>query len=60
MFARELWTCVPISVIITTLAAHAYNNEDTISGALFGILSDMDKFIVRHFDTWIVAIPPIR
>lgn len=56
MFAREL-DMRPISVIITTLAAHAYNNEDTISGALFGILSDMDKFIVRHFDTWIVANP---
>lgn len=35
----------PISVIITTLAAHAYNGELTIGTALIAILSRMDQFI---------------
>ena len=47
----------PISVIITTLAAHAYNNQDTIAGALFAILNDMDKFIVYDGTKYIVANP---
>lgn len=56
MFAQEL-DLRPISVIITTLSAHAYNNQDTISGALFAILNDMDKFIVYDGAKWIVANP---
>ncbi|RFC62726.1 nucleotidyltransferase [Fulvimarina endophytica] len=35
----------PISVIITTLAAHAYGGELTIGKALVSILSRMDQFI---------------
>ena len=35
----------PISIIITTLAAHAYRQEVTISDALYGILGRMDKYI---------------
>ena len=35
----------PISIIITTLSAHAYQQEVTISGALFSILARMDQFI---------------
>ncbi len=35
----------PISIIITTLAAHAYNEERTISAALQGILTGMDRYI---------------
>lgn len=35
----------PISIIITTLAAHAYNEEPTISAALQSILTGMDRFI---------------
>lgn len=35
----------PISIILTTLAAHAYNGEETISGALYAILANMDRFI---------------
>ncbi len=31
----------PISIIITTLAAHAYGQETTIAGALYGILNRM-------------------
>lgn len=56
MFAQEL-DMRPISVIITTLSAHAYNTQDTISGALFAILNDMEKFIVHDGTKWIVANP---
>lgn len=35
----------PISIIITTLAAHAYSEEPTIALALQSILSNMDRFI---------------
>lgn len=45
----------PISVIITTLAAHAYQQEETISGALFSILSRMDRYIEsRGGVMWVV------
>ncbi len=35
----------PISIIITTLSAHAYGQEATISEALYSILSNMDKYV---------------
>ncbi len=35
----------PISIIVTTLAAHAYRQETTISAALYGILNRMDLYI---------------
>ena len=35
----------PISIIITTLAAHAYEGEQTITEALFSILKRMDLFL---------------
>ncbi len=35
----------PISIILTTLAAHAYQQEPTISGALYSILEQMDAHI---------------
>ncbi len=35
----------PISMIVTTLAAHAYRQEITISAALYGILSRIDLYI---------------
>jgi hypothetical protein len=38
----------PISVIITTLAAHSYSGEETIGQALAAILSGMDKHILWH------------
>ena len=44
----------PISIILTTLAAHAYQQESTISDALFSILSRMDQFIEnRNGLSWI-------
>lgn len=44
MFANE-GEHKPISIIITTLAAHAYNEESTISDALQSILRDMANYI---------------
>lgn len=46
----------PISIILTTLAAHAYQQEPTIAGALFSILNRMDdrQFIQKQNGvTWI-------
>jgi hypothetical protein len=37
----------PISIILTTLAAHSYEGEETIAAALFAILNKMDSFIGR-------------
>lgn len=47
----------PISIIITTLAAHAYNEEPTISTALHSILTGMDQFIEHRGDEAWVANP---
>lgn len=47
----------PISIIITTLAAHAYNEEPTIAGALQSILTGMDRFIEDRSGTAWVANP---
>jgi hypothetical protein len=35
----------PASIILTTLSAHSYSQEETIAGALFRILRCMDSFI---------------
>lgn len=44
----------PISIILTTLAAHAYNQETTISAALYSILTRMDHYIEdRNGVAWI-------
>jgi len=45
-FAGRKAVC-PISVILTTLAAHSYEGEETIAAALFAILTKMDRFILR-------------
>lgn len=47
----------PISVIVTTLAAHAYANEDTIGGALLSILSRMDAYVERTGSGWSIPNP---
>ena len=47
----------PISVIITTLSAHAYNEEDTISGALFSILANMDRYIQHDGTKYVIPNP---
>ncbi|SNT02361.1 hypothetical protein SAMN05216374_2346 [Tardiphaga sp. OK246] len=48
----------PISIILTTLAAHAYNGETKISDSLFAILSGMDAHIRHAPDgSYVVANP---
>jgi hypothetical protein len=48
----------PISIIVTTLAAHAYNGERKIADALFAILSRMDQYITRRPDgTYLIPNP---
>lgn len=47
MFQNDEINCCPISIIITTLAAHAYNGEEDIAAALYSILEGMDLFIER-------------
>ena len=45
----------PISIILTTLAAHAYNEEASISAALQSILTGMDQYIeYRGGQAWVV------
>ena len=45
----------PISIIITTLSAKAYNEEPTISEALQTILTTMDQYIeYRGDEAWVV------
>lgn len=44
----------PISIIITTLAAHAYNNEASLIEALTSILDNMQNSIeVRNGEYWV-------
>jgi len=44
----------PISIILTTLAAQAYQQETTIADALYGILGRMDQFILsKDGVTWV-------
>ena len=44
----------PISIILTTLAAHAYQQEATIVDSLYGILARVEQFIkYRRGTVWI-------
>lgn len=56
MFA-ERYDERPISIIITTLAAHAYSGEEKIADALYSALSRMDQFIERDGQRCIVRNP---
>jgi hypothetical protein len=47
----------PISIIISTLAAHAYNNEETVEQALKAILEGMDRHIVESGGESTIANP---
>jgi hypothetical protein len=56
MFVRDP-DLKPISVIITTLSAHAYNGEETIAGALLSILENMDRYILRSGTKYVIPNP---
>ncbi len=47
----------PISIIITTLAAHAYNNQADLVDAILSLLDDMPKFIESRGGVAWVANP---
>lgn len=47
MYVKDEVNCCPISIIITTLAAHAYRGEEEIADALLSILSGMEAYISR-------------
>jgi hypothetical protein len=45
----------PISIILTTLSAHAYEEEQTIAAALTSVLLKMDSFIIDRGGTkWVI------
>ena len=56
MFADDP-TDKPISIIITSLAAHAYRGEETIGYALLAILSRMEEAIERDGTKYIIKNP---
>jgi hypothetical protein len=47
----------PISIIITTLAAHAYEGETDVSSAVFSILERMEKYIAKNGQQCMIANP---
>lgn len=47
----------PISIILTTLAGHAYQGEDSIAQALLTILQDMDKYIQNNNGVYVIPNP---
>lgn len=47
----------PVSIILTTLAAHAYHNEEDIFDALTGIAKRMPNFIENRNGRWWVQNP---
>ena len=56
MFEKDLDN-KPISIIITTLAAHAYNDEDNVADALYNIVGRMKLFVENRNSEWWVANP---
>jgi len=53
MFAKDTED-KPISIIITTLAGHSYNNQDNIYDALLSILKGMPNYIeIRNGTYWV-------
>lgn len=47
----------PISIILTTLAAHAYGGEETIGEALNSILSRMGQYVLHDGRKYVIANP---
>lgn len=55
-FADEPEHC-PVSIILTTLAARSYNNQDNIFDAIVGMVRDMPKYIEERSGRWWVPNP---
>lgn len=50
----------PISIIITTLAALAYNNESNLYDALNSIVSKMENYVEKDGDTYKILNPVMQ
>lgn len=48
MFADDITRCKPISIIITTIAADLYQNEDNIVDTLTNILENAESYVKKH------------
>jgi hypothetical protein len=48
MFAEDTNHCKPISIIITTIAAELYQNEDNIVDTLINILENAESYIKKN------------
>jgi hypothetical protein len=57
MFAEDEEDLKPSSIILTTLATHAYQGEDTIGAALYGVLDRMDGAIERGGSLVVIRNP---
>lgn len=57
MFAEDHTNSAPISIIITTLAGHAYEGEEEIADALLSILSKMNSFIQWDGQKYVIQNP---
>ncbi|PLS76898.1 MAG: hypothetical protein CYG59_26675 [Chloroflexi bacterium] len=56
-FANDHENC-PVSIILTTLAAKAYKNQNNVVDAIIGMVRDMPKFIeLRENGKWWVENP---
>lgn len=47
----------PVSIIITTLAAHAYRNQSELFDALVDVVKEMPNYIEKRGDKWWVQNP---
>lgn len=47
----------PPSILITTLAAHAYRGQDDLSDAILEVIDDMPNFITKTNGQWLVLNP---
>lgn len=56
-FANDTTKSCPISIIITTLAAHAYQGEESVADALYRIIRDMDKYIGFENNRYVISNP---
>ncbi len=50
---HELSEFKPISIIITTLAAHFYNNEETVYDALKNIINNIERFFIENYSEYL-------
>ena len=55
-FAEDPENC-PVSIILTTLAAHAYDNQSNIYDAIVGMVRDMPEHIKNRDGKWWVPNP---